>query len=148
MKNKSMLRFTLLLFIAASIYTAEVKAQVLFTYGADTVTTGAFIHAFNKTHIAEDKQRQSLIKQYLPLYVNLKLKSKAATAAGMDTLPGTIKEMNYLKQQLTEKYLIDSAELKRLTHEAFTRSLKEIMQHIYLLPLIHPMVTGIQQQQK
>lgn len=133
MKKKPIGCLIFFLFFTGTILLTGVKAQVLFTYGNDTVTTGVFMHAFNKTHIAEDKLRPGLIKQYLPLYINLKLKSKAAAVAGMDTLPATVKEMNYLKQQLTEKYLIDSAELKRLTNEAFARSLKEIhAAHIFI----------------
>ena len=65
------------------------KEQVLFTVADDTVTKKEFEYIYQKNNSqVENAYSPEKVREYLDLYINFKLKVKAAKAQGIDTTPG------------------------------------------------------------
>lgn len=108
-------------------------SQTLFTYGSYKADAKDFLRAFNKNNQSTSKDREKAIKEYLELYINSRLKIREAYDRRYDTLPGIQAEIETLRSQVIENYLSDPDAIKRLTREAFQRSLKDIhAAHIFV----------------
>ena len=110
--------------LLAGLCVKQLTAQPLFTYGTKPVTKEEFLRAFNKN--PNQQNQQQAIKEYLPLYINYKLKVQDAYDKKMDTLPGQLAELNNFRRQLEENYVVEQANIDRLIEEAFERSHKDI----------------------
>lgn len=97
------------------------KAQPLFTFGSEKVGKEEFLRAYNKNKTPETNKEKAL-RDYLELYINFKLKVKAAREMRVDTLPQLVSDLENFRQQVQENYLQDEAVMKRLMEEAFVRS--------------------------
>lgn len=113
------LGFVLLLTVAA------VKAQVsdsdvLLIVGGDTTTVGEFkrMHEKNAKQIQQVSYQQSL-RDYMQLYVNFRLKVKAAEDAGYDTVGYIQEELHNYRAQAAEPYMMDGELKERLIREAY-----------------------------
>ncbi len=116
---------------AALFFSIHSSAQILFTYGKDSVSVPEFLHAFQKNNTG-DKSTKAL-QEYLDLYIASRLKIKEAQSRGYDTLPQLLSDMASLRSQILPVYEKDEASLNKLADEAFTRSQKEIhLQHIFI----------------
>lgn len=104
------------LLLTGSMYAQD---AALFTYGKKTVSTSEFLRAYEKNPGTGD--RQDGLKEYLPLYINYRLKVQAAYDMRMDTLPLQIQETEGYKAQLRDNYIADKAGLETLTDEAIRR---------------------------
>lgn len=101
------------------------QAQVLFTFGSDTVTKQEFERVYlknNRDSIIDPKS----VDEYLDLYINFKLRVKEAKALGLDTLESFVKELEGYKKQLAQPYLVDKKVTEALVKEAYDRSLWEV----------------------
>lgn len=108
------------------------QAQTLFTYGSKQVSKEEFLKAFQKNN-AETADYQTAVTDYLELYTRFKLKVQAAYDAKMDTLPNQKSDLLGFRRQIEEPYMTDTLAVKKLTEEAFMRSLKEIaLSHIFI----------------
>jgi peptidyl-prolyl cis-trans isomerase SurA len=107
-------------------------SQTLFTYGSHQVSTKEFLNAYNKNNTDKVNNSQSL-QDYFDLYVNFKLKVQAAKDMQLDTLPSLIADLQNFRSQIKENYLTDENEMKKLEHEAFQRSQKDIHCVYYLI---------------
>lgn len=108
-------------------------AQTLFTYGPNKADAADFVRAFNKNNTPTAANRSKLMKEYLDLYINSRLKIKEAYNRGYDTLPQIENEVNNLRAQIIEGYINDPETMNRFVNEAFTRSQKDIhAAHIFI----------------
>lgn len=108
--------------ILCSIHT---PAQTLFTYGPKAVSQSEFTKAFEKN--PEPGDRRKALENYLPLFINYKLKVQDALDKKMDTLPNQQAELENYRLQLADNYINAKANTKSLVHEAFERSQKDIL---------------------
>ncbi len=74
-----------------------------------------------KPGVTEAEKRQAL-DEYVELYATFRAKLKAAYALGFDTMPNLIEELKTYRDELAAPYLIDSATLERILHEAYDRN--------------------------
>lgn len=115
----------LLLLFLFSILISSIYCQTLFTYGNQSVNTNEFLRAYNKNKTATSDNEQAL-RDYLDLYINFKLKVKAAKDLHLDTLPALEADLQNFRGQIEENYLKDKKKVDALVDEAFLRSQKDI----------------------
>ena len=109
------------------------SAQTLFTYGKYSASAKDFLRAYNKNNTTPVTNKAKAISDYLDLYIKSKLKIREAYEKGYDTLPQIKEEVNNLRAQIIDGYMIDPATVNRLSKEAFQRSLKDIhVAHIFI----------------
>lgn len=78
--------------------------QTVFTYGTNAVSKNEFEKAFNKNPNINTDRRQAL-KEYLDLYINFKLKVKAAYDAKLQNEAAQIAELNNFKLQIADNFM-------------------------------------------
>lgn len=121
-----------------------VKAQnsdpVAFELGGDKITASQFKAEFIKsngntamgTASSNTIDKREALNNYADLYLNFRLKLKDAYAQGIDTMPSLLKELKMYRSELAMPYLIDSATMNRLLHEAYQRN-QEALQCNHIL---------------
>lgn len=107
-------------------------SQTLFTYAAKAVSKDEFLKAFNKNNTLAANKNAAL-REYLDLYINFKLKVKAAQDMHLDTSASINTDINNFRTQIEDNYLNDEKEVNVLTDEAFERSQKDIhIAHLFI----------------
>lgn len=126
---------TMLLFVVTVSIGISVNAQTLFTYGNKKTDVKEFLQAFNKIYPEGtlSTYREKIIREYLGLYINSKLKIHEAYVKKYDTMPEFKEELSSLRSQVMENYMTDPESYNSLLEEAFSRSQKDIqVQHIFI----------------
>jgi peptidyl-prolyl cis-trans isomerase SurA len=107
-------------------------AQTLFTYGPHKVGKDEFLKAFRKNNPA-GHATDSLVRDYLDMYIRFKLKVRVALDLKMDTLYNQQADLESFRRQIEAPFLTDAATLQTLAEEAYRRSLTEIrVSHIFI----------------
>ncbi len=110
--------------------------SVLFTYGTDKVFVDEFKYVYEKNNPnAADLYSQKSLEEYLNLYINFKLKVKAAKELGLDTGRSFQSELEGYRKQLAQSYMSDHNVTENLMAEAYERSKKELKTSHILLAL-------------
>jgi peptidyl-prolyl cis-trans isomerase SurA len=116
----------LLAYLSAGLLTStSLTAQPLFTYGTKPVSKDEFLRAFEKN--PDSGNRKQALIDYLPLYINYKLKVQDALDKKMDTLPNQQAELQQYRTQLEEAFINEKSDANSLVKEAFQRSQKDIL---------------------
>jgi len=128
--------FTLFFYIESSSQNSNKKDPTLFSYGSFEVTQSEFLRGYEKNALAKKPiYTEAELKEYLSLYINYKLKVKAAEDEGIDTLPYIIKEISDYRKQLAQSFLTDKNITEKLIHETYERMTKEIRASHILIAL-------------
>lgn len=98
---------------------------VLMTVDGQPVTRGEFEAIYKKNNKDAPVTKEAL-DEYLDLFINYKLKVRAAEELGMDTVGKFKTELDGYRKQLARPYLIDRNLNDELMKEAFDRSQWEI----------------------
>jgi peptidyl-prolyl cis-trans isomerase SurA len=98
---------------------------VIMTLENEDITLGDFEYIFRKNN-NEDITTQAALDEYIELFVNYKLKVKAAKDAKLDTNNAFIAELKGYRKQLARPYLTDSDLLDKLTKQAYERKKTEV----------------------
>jgi peptidyl-prolyl cis-trans isomerase SurA len=107
------------------------QESVLFTVANDSVYADEFMYVYQKNQadsvarLSEAAQAEA-VRDYLKLYVNFKLKVKAAEAAQLDQKETFKKELAQYQQQLAKPYLVENRVTEQLIEEAYERSKQEV----------------------
>lgn len=125
-----MKRYLLLLTAFAAVTTLQ--AQTLFTYGPDRVDKSEFERAFLKNNPSGERSEKAL-REYLDLFVNFKLKVRAARDLRLDTLPNQRADLANFRSQIEGNFLSDRRVIEELAREALLRSRTEIRVHHILI---------------
>jgi peptidyl-prolyl cis-trans isomerase SurA len=119
------------LLIAAAMAPA-LSAQPIFNYGNTPVGKDEFMRAYNKNKSPE-ADKESALREYLNLYINFKLKVKAALTQRLDTLESLKADVSNFRNQVQETYMNDTKGVSVLVDEAFDRSQKDLhVLHFYV----------------
>ena len=96
-----------LLLLASTTALAQVTDPVLMRVNGKEVTRSEFEYAFNKnnTNLAGEGQT---VEEYLPMYVDFKLKVAEAEALQLDTLTSFKEEYERDRKLMAENYLVDT----------------------------------------
>lgn len=112
----------------------------LFAYNGDSVTANDFLYVLEKNNadslrVMPPEQRSLAIRNYLDLYINFRLKVKAAEDAGIDEQDSFKKELEQYQKQLAKPYLIENRVTEQLVQEAYERLRQEVQASHILIEL-------------
>ena len=95
------------LLLVSTTALAQVSDPVLMRVNGKEVTRSEFEYAFNKnnTNLAGEGQT---VEEYLPMYIDFKLKVAEAETLELDTLPSFKEEYERDRNLLAENYLVDT----------------------------------------
>lgn len=114
----------LLLSIACGFMSLMALAQdnnpVLMLVNGKEVRRSEFEYALNKNNVALGNDKKA-VKEYLPMYVDFKLKVAEAEAMKLDTLSSFIDELSDNRKQLAESYLVDNEYILREAHSIYAK---------------------------
>ena len=126
-----MMKKTILLALL-SFYLQYSSSQVLFTYGKHPVTLAEYTVSFQKNN-PDSINSKSAFYNYLNLYINYRLKVKAAYDLKMDTLPNQIADRRAFEEQIKPIHLLDPSTLDKLVEEAVQHRQEEVeLSHIFI----------------
>jgi len=122
---KHILLICLSVFLALQCQTQNDGSAVVMTLENEKITLADFDYIFRKNNTETTTSKEDL-DEYIELFVNYKLKVKAAKDAQLDTNVSFINELKGYRKQLARPYLTDSDLLDQLAKEAYERKKKEI----------------------
>jgi peptidyl-prolyl cis-trans isomerase SurA len=114
---------------------AVVADPILLTVGGDPVTKSEFEAIYRKNNTKEQSADKKALEEYLELFINFKLKVKAAREEGRDTGNAFINELKGYRKQLAQPYLADKDVNERLINEAYERMKKDVKASHILIKL-------------
>jgi len=94
---------------------------VLMVINGHEITRGEFEYSYNKNN-AEGVLDKKSVKDYVPLFVNFKLKVEAAKEAGIDTVGDLRREINGYREQMVLSNLVDSDYIERKAEETYLQT--------------------------
>ena len=106
--------------------TTPVEDPILLTVGGDPVTKSEFENIYHKNNPKDNPDDRKALEEYLELFINFKLKVKAAKALGKDTTTAFRNELKGYRSQLAKPYLSDKDVNERLIEEAYERMKKDV----------------------
>lgn len=107
---------------------------VLMTVDGRPVSRSEFETTYKKNNKSAVVTREAL-DEYLDLFINYKLKVRAAEEAGLDTVSKFKTELDGYRKQLARPYLIDRELNDELIREAYDRSREEVRASHILIKL-------------
>lgn len=136
MKRLSILCSLFALALSAGAQTAF--DPVLMTINGKDVTKGEFEYSYHKNGSVEGAVEQKSVEEYVPMFINYKLKVAEAEAQRLDTLSSFKREfLTYRDMQLTP-YLIDQSFVDSVAHVVYNNTNerlggKELIQTSHIL---------------
>ncbi len=122
----------ILIFGFGSLYAQN--DSLLMILEGDSIYLSEFEHVYSKNR-STPTVKVTPKKEYLELFVNFKLKVRAAEYAGLDTMPQFKRELRGYRKDLARPYLNDLQVTEALVDEAFERYQTEIRAHHILFAL-------------
>jgi peptidyl-prolyl cis-trans isomerase SurA len=123
-----------LILFAIVFFNNNVFSQTLFTYGKNEISKAEFLRAYNKNKPATSDKAKAM-NEYLDLFINFKLKVKAAQDLQLDTIAQIQYDVDNFKEQIAGNYMNDDKGLKSLLEEATDRSLKNVHVLYFSIPV-------------
>lgn len=125
----------LLLTISTLLGGIAIHAQneTLLTVGDHHYSIDEFNYIYNKNHSITQNPLNK--EEYVPLFVNYKLKVLEAIEQGYDTMPAFKKELNYYRDELSKPYLTDQKATEDVIEEAYNHLSYEINAYHILIKL-------------
>ncbi len=105
-----------------SLHAADREDKVLIRIDDREITKSEFLDVYRKNNIESFVAEPKEVDEYLHMYVNFRLKVKAAKAQGLDTVSSFVDELKGYREQLAQKYLVDHDVTEKLIKEAWERS--------------------------
>jgi peptidyl-prolyl cis-trans isomerase SurA len=99
---------------------------ILMTVGGDLVSKGEFESIYRKNNQKDAPSDRKALEEYLELFINFKLKVKAAKDLGKDTIKAFQSELRGYRRQLAQPYLNDKVVTEKLIDEAYQRMKKDV----------------------
>ncbi|MCM1034712.1 MAG: peptidylprolyl isomerase [Paludibacter sp.] len=113
-----------LLITAATLAAQLPDTRVLLTINGEPSTVEEFMYIYQKNN-QETQVEQKTINEYLELFINFKLKVKAAEQLGIDTTEAFLKELAGYRKQATPKYMVDPEAEEAAIQKAYGRMLND-----------------------
>ncbi len=99
---------------------------VLMTINGKPVTKAEFEYSYYKNSSVEGAVEQKSVREYVPMFINYKLKVAAAEAAGLDTLSSFKQEFRTYRDMQLTPYMVDQAYIDSIAHGVYDRTLKQL----------------------
>ncbi len=114
---KKIVFFTLSLMCVCGGF-AQTDDPVIMRINGKDITRSEFEYSFNKNN-ADGVLDKKEVKDYVPLFVDFKLKVAAAEDAGIDTLPSIKRELNGYREQLILPTIVDNDYIEEKAKETY-----------------------------
>lgn len=99
---------------------AQITDPVLMRINGKEIKRSEFEYALNKNNETLGVDRKA-VKEYLPMYIDFKLKVAEAEAMRLDTLSSFKEEFNNNRAQLAENYLVDHSYIENEAHKIYAK---------------------------
>lgn len=99
---------------------------VLMTINGKPVTKSEFEYSFHKNGNVEGAVEKKTIAEYIPMFINYKLKVAAAEAASLDTMSSFKKEFHTYRDMQLTPYLVDQFFIDSIASVVYDNSLKRL----------------------
>ncbi len=99
---------------------AQESNPVLMRINGKEVRRSEFEYALNKNNATLGEDRKA-VKDYLPMYIDFKLKVAEAEALRLDTLSSFVEELGNNRAQLAEDYLIDHSYIENEAYKIYVK---------------------------
>ena len=109
-----------LIFLVSSSLFAQVNDPVLMKINGVNISRSEFEYALNKNNSTLGGETK-VAKEYLPMYIDFKLKVVDAKAHGIDTLSSFIEEFKADRARQAEEYLIDKDYIEREARKLYVK---------------------------
>ena len=124
--KKNLLTTTLFALALTAGAQSATDSPVLMTINGKPITRGEFEYYFHKNGNIEGAVEKKTVQEYVPMFVNYKLKVAAAEAAYLDTLSSFKKEfLTYRDMQLTP-FMTDSTFTDSIAHMVYDNTVKQL----------------------
>lgn len=107
----------------AMAMTAQDSDPVIMTINGQPVTRSEFTYSYNKNN-ADGVMEKKSVKDYVPMFVNFKLKVMAAQDARLDTVRSIANELRSYKEQLVLSSIADSAFMEEQARHTYEMTAK------------------------
>ncbi len=97
---------------------AQTSDPVIMKINGKSITRSEFEYSFNKNNSDGVLDKKS-VEEYVPLYVDFKLKVAEAESQRLDTVPSLRKELDGYKEQMVIPTLVDSAFIEREARKTY-----------------------------
>ncbi|HCS88310.1 MAG TPA: hypothetical protein DIW30_07980 [Bacteroidales bacterium] len=131
--KKTLFILSAFVFTALTAFAAENTEdnRVLLTIDGEPATVGEFMYIYQKNNSASQAEDQRSLQDYLDLFVNYRLKVKAAQEAGIDTTEAFRKELAGYRSQTTPQYMVNKQAEEAIVQKAYGRMLNDrLVRHI------------------
>ena len=125
MKLLSVLAAVLCFGLFTNTAIAQDKKATVLSIDGENISLEEFENIFRKNN-RDSAINQKSLDDYMELFINFKLKVKAARELGLDTLPKFKSELEGYRSQLARPYMTDNSLLDDLVKEAYQRSTEEV----------------------
>lgn len=120
--------------LALSSVAQTAADPVLMVVNGKPVTKAEFEYSYNKNGNVEGAVEKKTVKEYVPMFINYKLKVAAAEAAHLDTLTSFKKEfLTYRDMQLTP-YMVDQQFIDSVARSIYDRTAQQLQGKDLLRP--------------
>lgn len=127
MKNRFVsFLFTLALSMIVLGSFAQESDPVILKVAGENISKSEFLNVYQKNNVNGEVLDRKSLEEYMDLYINFRLKVKAAEDQGLDTTKSFIDELAGYRKQLAQPYLIDDEMNKSLLEEAYNRKKEDI----------------------
>ncbi len=105
--------------------TAQNSDPVVLKIDGEEIHASEFLYIYSKNNQNPSFVKDSL-DDYMELFINYKLKVKAAREMQYDTIPRLISELEQYRKQLSLPYMTDKVKNEQLIQEAYQRTINEV----------------------
>lgn len=124
-----------LISIAALSAFGHQSDQVLIRIDDRQITKAEFLEIYKRNNLESVIAETKEVDEYLEMYINFRLKVKAAKDQGLDTLSSFVDELQGYRDQLAQQYLVDHEVTEKLIEEAWERSQYDVRASHILIEL-------------
>lgn len=118
---------TILLLVLGMTATAQTVADpVLMTVNGKDVTRSEFEYSYNKNSNVENAVEKKTVEEYVPMFINYKLKVAAAEAARLDTMKSFRDEFRTYRDMQLTPYLTDTAYIDSVAQVVYQNTAKRL----------------------
>ncbi len=108
-------------FMFLSVFAQAADTRVLLTIDGEPSTVEEFMYIYQKNN--QTGAAQQSLAEYLDLFINFKLKVRAAEAAGLDTTKAFKQEFEKYRNQAVPKYMVDKEAEAAAIQKAYAKML-------------------------
>lgn len=124
MKKKSILLSFFALALSAGAQ--SLSDPVLMTINGKDITKSEFEYSFHKNGSLEGAVEKKSVEEYVPMFINYKLKVAAAEAAHMDTISSFKQEFHTYRDMQLTPYMVDSTFIDSIAHVVYDNTVKHM----------------------